>query len=109
MRPPHLPPYRADQVGSLLRPKALADARKLFKEGKLDAAGLEEIENRAILEAVRRQEAVGLQSVTDGEFRRDWWHLDFMSQLDGVTSTVNPRPKFGGTERRPPSPSITGK
>jgi 5-methyltetrahydropteroyltriglutamate--homocysteine methyltransferase len=103
------PPFRADQVGSLLRPKALADARKLCKEGKLDAAGLEEIENRAILEAVRRQEAVGLQSITDGEFRRDWWHLDFMSQLDGVTSIANPGPKFGGTEEQPPIPSVTGK
>ncbi len=103
------PPFRADQVGSLLRPKALADARKLFKEGKLDAKSLEEIENRSILEAVRKQEAIGLQAITDGEFRRDWWHLDFMSQLDGVTSTANPGPKFGGTEEQPPIPSVTGK
>jgi 5-methyltetrahydropteroyltriglutamate--homocysteine methyltransferase len=103
------PPFRADQVGSLLRPKALADARRQFKEGRLDAGALEEIENRAILEAVRKQEAIGLQAVTDGEFRRDWWHLDFMSQLDGVTSTANPGPKFGGTEEQPPIPSVTGK
>jgi 5-methyltetrahydropteroyltriglutamate--homocysteine methyltransferase len=109
MKPPHLPPYRADQVGSLLRPKELAEARRNFKQGKLDATSLKEIENRSIREAVARQEAIGLQSITDGEFRRDWWHLDFMAQLDGVTATVNPGPKFGGTEEQPPIPSVTGK
>ncbi|MGQ0512094.1 MAG: 5-methyltetrahydropteroyltriglutamate--homocysteine S-methyltransferase [Betaproteobacteria bacterium] len=103
------PPYRADQVGSLLRPKELADARKQFKEGKLDAAALKAVEDRCILEAVRRQEAAGLKSITDGEMRRDWWHLDFMTQLDGVTAVVNPGPKFGGTEEQPPIPSVTGK
>ena len=103
------PPFRADQVGSLLRPKELANARKQFKEGKLDAAALKAIEDRSILDAVRRQEAAGLKSITDGEMRRDWWHLDFMTQLDGVTSVVNPGPKFGGTEEQPPIPSVTGK
>ena len=103
------PPFRADQVGSLLRQKELANARKQFKEGKLDAAALKAIEDRSILDAVRRQEAAGLKSITDGEMRRDWWHLDFMTQLDGVTSVVNPGPKFGGTEEQPPIPSVTGK
>lgn len=103
------PPYRADQVGSLLRPSALAEARRQWKQGALAAAKLKEIEDRAILEAVRRQEAIGLQAVTDGEFRRDWWHLDFLSQLDGVTTKENPGPKFGGTDEQPPIATVTGK
>jgi 5-methyltetrahydropteroyltriglutamate--homocysteine methyltransferase len=103
------PPFRADQVGSLLRPKELAEARKNFKQGRLDAKVLKEIEDRSIREAVAKQEAVGLRSITDGEMRRDWWHLDFMTQLDGVTAVVNPGPKFGGTEEQPPIPSVTGK
>jgi 5-methyltetrahydropteroyltriglutamate--homocysteine methyltransferase len=103
------PPFRADQVGSLLRPKELAEARKNFKQGKLDAKTLKEIENRCIREAVSRQETVGLQAVTDGEMRRDWWHLDFLAQLDGVTAVANPGPKFGGTEEQPPIPAVTGR
>jgi 5-methyltetrahydropteroyltriglutamate--homocysteine methyltransferase len=103
------PPFRADQVGSLLRPKELAEARKNFKQGRLDAKALKEIEDRTIRTAVSRQEAVGLQSITDGEFRRDWWHLDFMARLDGVATVANPGPKFGGTEEQPPIPSVTGK
>ena len=103
------PPFRADQVGSLLRPKELSEARRKFKEGKLEATALKEIEDRSIREAIRKQESVGLESITDGEFRRDWWHLDFMAQLDGVTSVANPGPKFGGTGEQPPIPSVTGK
>ena len=92
------PPFRADQVGSLLRPAYLAQARKDRK-----------VQDRAILEAIRGQEAVGLESITDGEFRRDWWHLDFLTQIEGVGSRVNPGPKFGGTEEQPPVPIVTGK
>jgi 5-methyltetrahydropteroyltriglutamate--homocysteine methyltransferase len=103
------PPYRADQVGSLLRPAKLAEARKAWKQGALDGAQLRTIEDAAILEAVAKQEAIGLQAVTDGEFRRDWWHLDFLSQLDGVTTKENPGPKFGGTEEQPPIATVTGK
>ena len=58
---------------------------------------------------VARQEAIGLESVTDGEFSRQWWHLDFLSQLEGVTVTQNPGPKFAGTEEQPPIPKVTGK
>jgi methionine synthase II (cobalamin-independent) len=103
------PPYRADQVGSMLRPAALAEARRRCKQGALDAAALKEIEDREILAAVRKQESIGLEAVTDGEFRRDWWHLDFLSQLDGVTTRENPGPKFGGTEEQPPIATVTGK
>ena len=98
------PPFRADQVGSLLRPRELAEASKKLKGEKL-----REIEDRCIKEAIAKQEAIGLQAITDGEMRRDWWHLDFMVQLDGVTAVTNPGPKFGGTEEQPPIPSVTGK
>ena len=103
------PPFRADQVGSLLRPVELSNARKQWKQGALSAGKLKEIEDRAIRQAVSKQEAIGLQAVTDGEFRRDWWHLDFLGQLDGVINKVNPGPKFGGTEEQPPIATVTGK
>ncbi len=103
------PPFRADQVGSLLRPAVLAQARAKFKKNEISSGELKAAEDKCILEAVQKQESVGLESITDGEFRRDWWHLDFMSQLDGVTAVANPGPKFGGTEEQPPIPSVTGK
>jgi 5-methyltetrahydropteroyltriglutamate--homocysteine methyltransferase len=99
------PPFRADQVGSLLRPRELVEA----KRSRIPEEQLREIQDRAIVEAVRKQEALGLEGITDGEFRRDWWHLDFLSQLDGVTLRDNPGPKFGGTEEQPPIPTVTGK
>jgi 5-methyltetrahydropteroyltriglutamate--homocysteine methyltransferase len=94
------PPFRADQVGSLLRPPGLAEARK---QKNFD------FQKQAIRAVVARQEAIGLESITDGEFSRDWWHLDFLSQLDGVALRHNPGPKFGGTEEQPPIPTVTGK
>ena len=103
------PPFRADQVGSLLRPAALAEARTRWRRGELDAAALKGLEDQAIRDAVAKQESIGLQGITDGEFRRDWWHLDFLSGLEGVTLKENPGPKFGGTEEQPPMPTVTGK
>jgi 5-methyltetrahydropteroyltriglutamate--homocysteine methyltransferase len=91
MRPSAAPPFRADHVGSLLRPAYVKTDRE-----------------RAIREAVRKQEAIGLQGVTDGEFSRDWWHLDFLSRLAGVKLRENPGPKFGGTEEQPPIPTVVG-
>ena len=105
-------PFRADQVGSLLRPQGLAAERARFKRGEIDAAQLRAAEDRAITEAVRQQESVGLHSITDGEFRRDWWHLDFLAQLDGVTLKENPGPKFQTGEHggeQPPIATVTGK
>jgi len=98
-----IPSLRADHVGSLLRPRDLHDAR-LSKSKDLKA-----VQEKAIREVVAKQEAIGLESVTDGEFSRDWWHLDFLTQLEGVTPRVNPGPKFGGTEEQPPIPTVTGK
>ena len=79
------PPFRADHVGSLLRPQRLLQARDDFAAGKIDAAELRGAEDDAIREIVRKQEEVGLQSATDGEFRRASWHMDFIYQLEGIT------------------------
>ena len=78
------PPFRADHVGSLLRPQRLLQARDDYESGRIDAAELREIEDESIRDAVRMQEQVGLESATDGEFRRASWHMDFIYQLDGI-------------------------
>ena len=78
------PPFRADHVGSLLRPPELLRAREEHAAGRLSAEGLHAVEDDAIRDAVRMQEALGLRSVTDGEFRRASWHMDFVYQLGGV-------------------------
>jgi len=79
------PPFRADHVGSLLRPPEVLAARENRAAGAIDDHALKEVEDQAILDVIRRQEAVGLKSVTDGEFRRESWHMDFIYQLGGVT------------------------
>ena len=78
------PPFRADHVGSLLRPAALAEARRAFKAGRMTGGQLREIEDREILAAIRMQEDIGLKGITDGEFRREYWHLDFLSGFHGI-------------------------
>ena len=83
---PTKPPFRADMVGSLLRTAALKEARHKHHEGALSDAALREIEDREIRALIKRQEEIGLQAVTDGEFRRAFWHFDFLEHLDGVTS-----------------------
>jgi 5-methyltetrahydropteroyltriglutamate--homocysteine methyltransferase len=102
------PPFRADHVGSLLRPPELADARAKAKAGTLSAAALQTIEDRAIREVAANQEAIGLKSITDGEFRREFWHLDFVRQLEGVTLTKAVGQTFQA-EDVPPMASITAK
>jgi len=82
------PPFRADHVGSLLRPQFLLDARQQKAAGQLGAAELRDIEDRAIRDVVKVQEDLGLQSATDGEFRRTSWHMDFIYQLGGVRPTT---------------------
>jgi 5-methyltetrahydropteroyltriglutamate--homocysteine methyltransferase len=83
------PPFRADHVGSLLRPPAVHEARARRAAGEISAAELREVEDAAIADAVRTVEGLGMRSVTDGEFRRAWFHLDFLEQLDGVAVTGN--------------------
>ncbi len=79
------PPFRADHVGSLLRPPELLRAREDHAAGRIDADELRRVEDGAIAAIVRKQEDVGLRSATDGEFRRESWHMDFIYQLDGIT------------------------
>jgi 5-methyltetrahydropteroyltriglutamate--homocysteine methyltransferase len=81
------PPYRADQVGSLLRPAWLKEARAQFADGRIDREGLREVEDRAIREVIALQESIGMPAVTDGEFRRALWHVDFLTGFDGVEAT----------------------
>jgi 5-methyltetrahydropteroyltriglutamate--homocysteine methyltransferase len=78
------PPFRADHVGSLLRPPALKEARRRHAAGTLDAAGLAAVEDREIERIIAKQQELGLRGITDGELRRSWWHLDFLWGLDGV-------------------------
>jgi 5-methyltetrahydropteroyltriglutamate--homocysteine methyltransferase len=79
------PPYRADHVGSLLRPPRLLAAREQYADGRISADQLRAVEDDAIAEVVAMQEDVGLQSATDGEFRRSSWHMDYIYQLGGVS------------------------
>jgi 5-methyltetrahydropteroyltriglutamate--homocysteine methyltransferase len=102
------PPFRADQVGSLLRPPELHEARAKAKSGALGAAQLKEVEDRAVRAAVTKQESLGLRAVTDGEYRRDFWHLDFLAQLEGVGMTAPVGMVFQADDV-PPMATITGR
>ncbi|HEX2701847.1 MAG TPA: hypothetical protein VHM72_00235, partial [Solirubrobacteraceae bacterium] len=82
------PPFRADHVGSLLRPPALLAARADFAAGRISADDLRAVEDVAIRDAVQMQRDVGLQDVTDGEFRRASWHMDFIYAIGGVSRTA---------------------
>jgi 5-methyltetrahydropteroyltriglutamate--homocysteine methyltransferase len=102
------PPFHADQVGSLLRPPELQETRARARAGALTAAQLAEVEDRCIRAAVARQESLGLRVVTDGEYRRDFWHLDFLRRLEGVGLAPVAGMKFQ-TEDVPPMPTVTGR
>ena len=108
------PPFRADHVGSLLRPRRLLDARAVHAEGRIDDAELRAIEDDAIREVIRMQEEVGLQSATDGEFRRASWHMDFIYSLDGISRAsddlvVHFRNAEGGIDFTPAALRVDGK
>ena len=109
MSPRTKPPFRADHVGSLLRPAALKDAREKFAAGALGAAGLKAVEDHEIEKVVRKQEEIGLKLATDGEFRRSWWHFDFFRGLQGVEMISAPPIKFHGVETKAEAVKITGK
>ena len=81
---PNQPPFRADHVGSLLRPKRLVEAREKMKKSELSTTALKALEDEAIREVVKIQEEIGLHGVTDGDFRRDHWWVDFIEAIDGV-------------------------
>lgn len=110
---PFTPPFRADIVGSFLRPAAVRKARKAhFEDKTLSAAELKKVEDDAIVEVVRMQEAVGLKAVTDGEYRRSFWHYDFMDGLTGLDLVERPDAQgvqFHGVKLRPIFPVISGR
>jgi 5-methyltetrahydropteroyltriglutamate--homocysteine methyltransferase len=104
------PPFRADHVGSLLRPAALKEARARRQKGEITAEALRAIEDREIAAVVKKQEEIGLQCATDGEFRRSWWHFDFFRGLDGVTPfTTEHGIKFAGVETKAEGIKVTGR
>ena len=106
------PPFRADHVGSLLRPQELHEARAKNRRGELSDAELKKIQDRDIRDAVKLQEDLGLQAITDGEFRRDWWHIDFLHGFDGVELAKGDAygdAKFKGTDEQPPFMVVASK
>jgi len=104
-----LPPFRADHVGSLLRSPRLKDARIKHAGGSLPMAELAAIENEEIKKIIARQEALGLSSITDGEFRRAYWHFDFLAGLDGVRMVEAEGIKFAGVTSKSEAPFVSGK
>jgi 5-methyltetrahydropteroyltriglutamate--homocysteine methyltransferase len=107
------PPFKADQVGSLLRPANLLEARERRKRGEITAPTLRAIEDTAIRDVVAKQESIGLQSITDGEFRRGLWHMDFVCDFANVQQAPGIPIKFhsdeGEIEWAPPGVKITGR
>jgi 5-methyltetrahydropteroyltriglutamate--homocysteine methyltransferase len=105
------PPFRADHVGSFLRPRYLLDAREQREKGEITPAQLRAVEDRAITEIVKFQEDVGLKSITDGEFRRTYFHIDFLDQLGGVKTDVPVmvRKPDGSEELAPPVMRVVDK
>ena len=102
-------PFRADHVGSLLRPQELHEARAKHRRGEIDAAALKAVQDKCIREVVALQESIDLPSITDGEFRRDFWHIDFIHGFDGVDLTVNKTHTFHASEEQPPMFRLSGK
>ena len=103
------PPFRADHVGSLLRPAALKEARAKHERNEISAEALRAVENREIERVIKKQEEIGLKLATDGEFRRSWWHFDFFRGLDGVTPYTAEAIQFHGVQTKAEGIKITGK
>jgi 5-methyltetrahydropteroyltriglutamate--homocysteine methyltransferase len=110
MSPRTKPPFRADEVGSLLRSQAIKEAREKREQSKITAAELKSVEDREIPKIIAKQEEAGLKLATDGEYRRSWWHLDFFWGLTGCEKLILPHGiKFHGVETKPEGMRITGK
>ena len=103
-------PFRAEHVGSFLRPAALKEARAGRQKGFISAAELKAVEDREVEHIIRKQEETGLQMTTDGEFRRSWWHFDFLRMLDGVELFETDKGiQFRGLQTKAQSLRIVGK
>jgi 5-methyltetrahydropteroyltriglutamate--homocysteine methyltransferase len=104
------PPFRADHVGSLLRPARLKEARAKHEKGEITSDALKAVEDREIEKVVKKQESIGLRAVTDGEFRRSWWHFDFYKGLDGVEMySTGAGIKFAGVETKAESVRVVDR
>jgi methionine synthase II (cobalamin-independent) len=104
------PPFRADMVGSLLRTAPLKEARAKRENNEVSADQLRAVEDEEIRKIIKRQEDIGLQSVTDGEFRRAWWHFDFFEMLDGVELYQTSQGiQFHGVQTKAQGVRVTGK
>ena len=107
------PPFRADHVGSLLRPRGLLDARQRYQQNSISKEQLRQVEDQHIRAVVQKQEAIGLRSITDGEFRRTFFHVDFLQRLQGVTVSGGIEAKFrsehGEVNFAPPRLSVAGR
>ncbi len=105
-----IPPFRADHVGSILRSAPLKEARIKRQKGEIDAAALRAVEDAEIVKIIRKQEDAGLKGITDGEYRRAFWQIDFLEKLDGVESYEGERKvKFQGPQPRPVLLRVTDK
>ena len=103
-------PFRADHVGSFLRPQELKDARSAYVKGEIDKKALTEVEDKYIDDLVRKEKANGLKAITDGEFRRKWWHADFMWGIGGVEEVdLGWGESFNGTRIKLDSVALNGK
>ena len=103
-------PFRVDHVGSYLRPKELVEAREKFSKGELSKEELTKVEDKLIAELVEKQIAAGLKGVTDGEFRRAYWHLDFFWGLNGIEHVQGEKGyAFKGIETKPDTAKVSGK
>ncbi len=103
------PPFRADQVGSLLRPQSIKDARVKLEKHEIAASELKRIEDVEIEKVVRKQKSIGLQLATDGEFRRSWWHFDFLAKLTGCELYHPEGIQFAGVTTRADNVRVIGK
>lgn len=103
-------PFRFDIVGSFLRPKELKEARAKYQAGQITKAELTAIEDKTIIDLIKKEEAAGLHAVTDGEFRRSWWHLDFIWGLEGIEQLIsNAGYEFHDETTRAETAKLVGK
>jgi 5-methyltetrahydropteroyltriglutamate--homocysteine methyltransferase len=104
-----LPPFRAEQVGSFLRPAELREAREQARNGRITDEQLREVQDRSIRALVAKQEAIGMPVVTDGEVRRDFWNVDFFARFDGVEAAAGTGLTAFSGSQQPLVPKVTGK